>query len=38
MPDNNPLEKIYVAGAGTGKTSILRDIALERYRHKKVLT
>lgn len=37
MRGNNPLKKIYVAGAGTGKTSMLRNIALERRMHQRVL-
>lgn len=35
--NSNPLKRIYVAGAGTGKTSMLREIALERCADQKVL-
>lgn len=34
---SNPSKRIYVAGAGTGKTSMLREIALERCASQKVL-
>lgn len=34
---SNPSKRIYVAGAGTGKTSMLREIALERCADQKVL-
>ena len=35
--NSNPLKRIYVAGAGTGKTRMLRKIALERFTDQKVL-
>ncbi|MDM8301020.1 UvrD-helicase domain-containing protein [Collinsella tanakaei] len=34
---SNPSKRIYVAGAGTGKTSMLREIALERCIDRRVL-
>lgn len=37
MADGNACKTIYVAGAGTGKTSLLRDIAIERCANQKVL-
>lgn len=37
MADGNACKTIYVAGAGTGKTSLLRDIAIARCADQRVL-